>query len=108
MIEGHRSWRDGRRHGLRDFLRTYVPDFCWVTAKDIMLMLEQTDEFEDTSMESLRVTLLHLKKEGTLTARRCARPTWAMEGYRYRAKQGNFVFFEYLRVNPVEQRAAPC
>lgn len=45
------------------FLREYAPDFCWVSAFDLVLMAEQINE--DVSEMSIRrtVSLLHLKGE---------------------------------------------
>ncbi len=50
--------------GLSDFLRQYAPDFCWCSAHDLLLMLEQVPYFEDIAYDSLKVTLCVLKKEG--------------------------------------------
>jgi len=71
-------------------LRTYAPDFCWCSAHDLLLMIEQEPKFEDVSEESFRVTLSILKKEGLFITKK----TMHRPDYNTRWPIGNL----YLRV----------
>lgn len=52
------------QRGLSDFLRTYAPDFCWCSAFDLMIMMEQVPELEDVEEGSLGGVLSYLEKQG--------------------------------------------
>lgn len=55
-----------RKHntGIRKFLRTLAPDFCWLSAYDLFIMMEQIPELEDVTEECFKITLHQLKQQG--------------------------------------------
>ena len=50
--------------GLRKFLILYAPDFCWCSAYDLMIMMEQESHLEEVGEDSFKVTLSRLKNHG--------------------------------------------
>ncbi len=50
--------------GLVDFLKTYAPDFCWCSAYDLLILVEQELRYENVTESSLAGTLSYLKKQG--------------------------------------------
>jgi len=48
-------------------LRRFAPDFCWMTAHDLYLMLEQINE--DIDYTTLCVTICRMEKAGELIAK---------------------------------------
>ena len=48
--------------GIREFLKTLAPDYCWVTAEDLYLMYEQINE--DICPNSFKVSLCNMVKKG--------------------------------------------
>lgn len=64
--EDYRSYRAGNH--LQKWITTYAPDFCWLTATDLIAMYEiEHDEFSE---ESFRITLWRLAKRGILKTRK--------------------------------------
>jgi len=60
------------------FLRTLAPDFCWMTAHELYLMIEQVDE--DADYRSVQVMISRLLKMGDLKSRKWPHPTGVGSG----------------------------
>lgn len=50
--------------GIGKFLKTYAPNFCWCSAHDLLIMIEQELKYEDITENSFYVILSYLKKQG--------------------------------------------
>ena len=82
---------------IRQFLLKNAPDFCWMTAHDLYLMVEQAHE--DADYRTVRVVLCALKKSGDFRARIAGRSffPWRSNG-NYKQSRG-MPRFVYLRVH---------
>lgn len=78
-----------------DKLRSYAPDFCWCTAHDYLIMLEQLDE--DVNPDSVTAVISRMVKSGELIMR----PDPVI-GLRKKGRKANL----YLRVSGVKVRDA--
>jgi len=76
--------------GTSNFLRTYAPDFCWCSAHDLFIMMEQIPELEDVTEDTFKVTLSRLKIQGVFITK----PNYYRPEYNSRSRIGDL----YLRV----------
>ena len=78
--------------GVTAFLKKYAPDFCWCSAHDLFIMMEQVPELEDVTEGSFKVMLINLKKNGYFIIKKASWQDYAHSRY---FKTG----YLYLRVN---------
>lgn len=54
---------------MKEFLRQYLPNFCWLDTYDVIAILEEEYKGAHFSYSSVKVTLRNLEKEGTVVTK---------------------------------------
>lgn len=54
---------------MKEFLRQYLPNFCWLDTYDVIAMLEVYYSGQHFSYASVKVTLRKLEQEGTVVTK---------------------------------------
>lgn len=79
--------------GLQLFLRNFAPDFCWCSVHDLLLITEETGDFDNMSENTFTATVSQLKTAGVFISR--PDTSLAADKHNKNGRRGNL----YLRVS---------
>lgn len=64
---------------IKRFLLLYAPDFCWMSSLDLLTMMEVV--YPDIDVNTFKVTLCRLNREGHFITRKAVYRDWQMGHY---------------------------
>ena len=87
-------------YGAMALMRSYLPDFCWQTSYDILLMLEQADIDSVFDYNAVKTILCSLIRSGFVVKRKFSTNAAPKKGSRISPR------YEYIR-NPTWSKKCP-